>query len=202
MKLFRLMALLLCTGMLSTLTQAEEISLPLSPEIQSLNDIYTVEILLFEQASPAVNEEFWSADSTPPSLASAFAPRSHNGMPMSLGETLPRTSFALTGESSRLSRSGYRVLYHNSWVQQFSPNSRSTVMLSDPGAGLEGTIRIERQRFLHVYPDISLNLAQYAGQMGAPVRMNESRRMRSSELHYIDHPVMGMLVLFRPVNKG
>ena len=202
MKLFRLMGLIICTGMMSMLAQAEEISLPLSPEIQSLDDIYTVEILLFEQANPALSEEIWPEDSPLPDFTQAFVPRGHNGMPMTLGETLPRTSFALTGESSRLSRNGYRVLYHNSWVEQFSPNSRSTVLLSDPTAGLEGTVRIERQRFLHVYPDINLNLAQYSGQMGTAVRMNENRRMRSSELHYIDHPVMGMLVLFRPVKQG
>ncbi len=29
-------------------------------------------------------------------------------------------------------------------------------------------------------------------------RLHQSRRMRSRELHYLDHPVLGMLVVARP----
>lgn len=200
MKLKRLIATALILGFLSPGILAENVNLPLSSDIAGQEDIYTVEIVLFKQANPGVNQEAWPMDFMPSDYSDATALRQHDGMPMSLGETLARTDFALNGEADRLSRNGYAVLYHNSWVQKFSPNSKTKLVLTDPNLGMEGTLNIERQRFLHVYPDIRLDLRSSLGQNAPIVRMQESRRMRSSELHYIDHPVLGMLVLFRPVS--
>lgn len=200
MKLKRLMATALLLSFLSPSVLAESVNLPLASDLAGQDDIYTVEIVLFQQASPGVNQEAWPDDFMPLDYSDETRLRQHDGMPMSLGETLARTDFALNGEVSRLSRNGYSVLYHNSWIQTFSPNSKTKLVLTDPNLSLEGTVSIERQRFLHVYPDIRLDLRSILGQNAPVVLMQESRRMRSSELHYIDHPVLGMLVLFRPVS--
>ena len=200
MKLKRLLATALVLSFLSPGVLAESVNLSLSSDLAGQDDIYTVEIVLFQQASPSVNQEVWPDDFMPLDYSDETRLRQHDGMPMSLNETLARTDFALNGEASRLSRNGYSVLYHNSWVQKFSPNSKTKLVLTDPNLSLEGTLNIERQRFLHVYPDIRLDLRSILGQNAPVVRMQESRRMRSSELHYIDHPVLGMLVLFRPVS--
>ena len=88
---------------------------------------------------------------------------------------------------------------------------------------LEGTLSIRRQRYLHV--DADLRLTQFsqerlarpseqeaplkskypdlyeAAQRGreyspmAQFNLNESRRLRSGELHYLDHPALGVLLL-------
>jgi hypothetical protein len=85
--------------------------------------------------------------------------------------------------------------------------------LAQPQAGeLEGTIKVILSRYLHVETDIvlrpqskeqpedifSLEVLEEAEQ---PIvfRLHQTRRrMRSRELHYLDNPVIGMLVLITP----
>ena len=85
--------------------------------------------------------------------------------------------------------------------------------LAQPQAGeLEGTIKVILSRYLHVETDIvlrpqreeqpedfySLEILEEAEQ---PVvyRLHQTRRrMRSRELHYLDNPVIGMLILITP----
>lgn len=76
---------------------------------------------------------------------------------------------------------------------------------------LEGTVRIVLGRYLHVYTDLlfrkPLTTMEYneAADMLVPVErlraipVREWRRMRSRELHYMDHPLLGMLVKITPV---
>lgn len=90
---------------------------------------------------------------------------------------------------------------------------------------LSGNIRLQRSRFIHIVPD--LNIQQYilgfpldeptdttsSETMNAadqfqteepvwmPLRaahLTRSRRMRSGEVHYLDHPLLGMLVKVTP----
>ncbi len=80
---------------------------------------------------------------------------------------------------------------------------------------LEGTIRISVGRYLHVELDLLRRIKTtepYAIEYGAPFaddyavqsrpykiyRMQAHRRMRSGELHYIDHPLMGVLIKITP----
>lgn len=76
---------------------------------------------------------------------------------------------------------------------------------------LEGTVRIVLGRYLHVYTDLlfrkPLSVTEYneSADMFVPVNrlqaipVREWRRMRSRELHYIDHPLLGMLIKITPV---
>lgn len=75
--------------------------------------------------------------------------------------------------------------------------------LTDPsavtGAGLpllDGTVSLTRARFLHLAAD----LIYVDPATGIPMQLRESRRMRSNELHYLDHPRFGVLVQVTPVN--
>lgn len=83
---------------------------------------------------------------------------------------------------------------------------------------VDGTFRLYRRRYLHVLADLVLyrfeplafsSQAQrpaFPGeeQTAAPAqpvarfRLSEHRRMRSKELHYLDHPVFGLLVQITP----
>lgn len=76
-----------------------------------------------------------------------------------------------------------------------------------PPEGLSGWVRIARERYLHVHLDLrwvdpgrsdSGPLDQLHGvfieDMEPVVVMQDQRRMRSGELHYIDHPVLGLVV--------
>lgn len=89
----------------------------------------------------------------------------------------------------------------------------STSLVETPPA-LEGTIRISVSRYLHVDLDLLLSrltpqssttnsdqAAETPGYYGPTYRffrMQAHRRMRSGELHYIDHPWLGVLLLISP----
>jgi len=79
---------------------------------------------------------------------------------------------------------------------------------------LDGYIKIILTRYLHADVDLVYTTglplnpqailsnpdAAVGPQTPQPVvyRLSESRRMRSNELHYLDHPVLGMLLLITP----
>ena len=88
---------------------------------------------------------------------------------------------------------------------------------------LEGTVKVVLGRYLHVYADLLLRrrmpegfagenqiggrvmetpLDDGAGFQGPALHVHEfqlrqHRRMRSGEMHYLDHPMMGMIVIIR-----
>jgi hypothetical protein len=79
---------------------------------------------------------------------------------------------------------------------------------------LEGTIRVSGKRYLHVHLDLLLRrltppdlTSDEATELADPTifapqyqayRMLDHRRMRSNRLHYVDHPLFGVLVLATP----
>lgn len=82
---------------------------------------------------------------------------------------------------------------------------------SNPRARLEGELKLILSRYLHLETD----LRYYTGEVLQPLdaiqdefaelvtqplvyRMKQGRRMRSGELHYIDHPGFGLLAVVKP----
>ena len=77
---------------------------------------------------------------------------------------------------------------------------------------LDGTFTLRRGRFLHVDVDLgytkTVNAEEPAATIGAPdvppqttryyVRMIQSRRIRNDSLHYLDHPLFGVLFTVSP----
>lgn len=83
------------------------------------------------------------------------------------------------------------------------------------GPVVDGVVRVHRNRFLHVNIDLLLQEGrQEQANGGMPVifsrnepdarayRLQEQRRVRSGEIHYFDHPVVGVIVLLTPYEKG
>lgn len=72
-----------------------------------------------------------------------------------------------------------------------------------PGTRLWGTLRLLRERYLHFQVDLRLRDESGDGSNGVEgdaatiYPMIQSRRMRVGELHYLDHPVLGVLVQVR-----
>jgi len=88
-----------------------------------------------------------------------------------------------------------------------------TSRLGEPEAGeLEGMIKVILSRYLHVDADIvfrphmvedpqsvfTMNTVENTLQPVVYRMQQTRRRMRSRELHYLDNPVLGMLVLITP----
>ena len=61
---------------------------------------------------------------------------------------------------------------------------------------VRGTIRLYVARYLHAEAHLVFENPSAAAE--AQFELKESRRMRSGELHYFDHPVFGMLLRATP----
>jgi hypothetical protein len=101
----------------------------------------------------------------------------------------PEVARVLDGAARTLRQRGMTVHEHLAW--RMSPGGISSDTWYWVGDGrLEGLVRIGRGRFLHIDADLLLRPSD--GMV--PVRVRLNRRMRSGELHYIDHPRVGILV--------
>ncbi len=133
---------------------------------------------------------------------------------------LPRSAWQLTELTQRLRRSrNFRPHVHLAWRQQMVHPDRAQQlyieMMDRPDARnrvkdrpkIEGTLKVGVKRYLHLETDLLLRRSVMdepsPGQTGLrslgpayqTYRLQAQRRMRSGKLHYLDHPVIGVLVL-------
>ena len=105
----------------------------------------------------------------------------------------------------------YSVLFHRAWRQVASRPSRVAdypvhSFSGDRSLSVEGAVSLIRGRYLHLDIDLVLMKTldsapgQYSdGPGNVPAfRLQEKRRIRSSELHYFDHPRFGLLAMVTP----
>jgi hypothetical protein len=149
----------------------------------ALADEYRVELVVFEQSGAAGNEVLTVDETTLP-------------VRETLG-TLPASaddpaSLQLGPIAYTLDRRGYPVLLHTAWVEKVGGRQNENWYRVATGR-LEGVIRVRRGRFLHFDSDLLLRTGQ-----GQPIHAASSRRMRSTEVHYIDHPRLGIIVRIDP----
>ncbi|NJN50976.1 MAG: hypothetical protein HC809_03525 [Gammaproteobacteria bacterium] len=116
---------------------------------------------------------------------------------------LDESRAALRNEIRRLNARGrYRVLLHGAFVQAVPPRETPQALLIQTGDrfadrwSVEGTLAITLGRFLHA--DVAL-WRQAAPDTAELQLLREHRRMRSGELHYLDHPAFGVLIRIDPV---
>lgn len=62
---------------------------------------------------------------------------------------------------------------------------------------LQGMLRLHLSRYLHVEPDLWFTSTSQEDQ-SFWVKIDQKRRMRSEELHYLDHPLFGALIRITP----
>jgi hypothetical protein len=189
---------------------------------------YDVEVLVFKNNSSA-GDELWPADPGHPDLEHAveLVPVAQTvplpGAPQPF-QQLDATSFTLKTAESRLAASpSYRPLLHLAWRQSASAQADAPAVHlhtdsagakdesgTDGGRTLDGSIRISRNRFLHVDVDLlyrdagSRTASSGAGGGDSPVvfRLQQSRRINSGEVHYFDHPAFGLLVKVTPYDAS
>lgn len=187
---------------------------------------YDVEVLVFKNNTPESGTgEVWPADPGQPDLARTIElvpPAQSNPLPGAPQpfQQLDDASFALKGATAKLTASpNYRPLLHLAWRQPVTAQADAPAVhvYSDETAAppeekaaakaIEGSIRISRNRFLHVDVDLlyretgsSAPLLFGGEKTAAPMsfRLQQSRRINSGELHYFDHPAFGLLVKLTP----
>lgn len=158
---------------------------------------YQIELVLFlRDAHPG--GEYWPADPGLPDPARAVA-----ALPVPADSTLPPTlitplstaDYRLTPEADALARKGLTPLLHLAWRQPVGPRDNSDWIWLD-GGQVSGLVRIGLGRFLHIDTDLALRNPE--GDQPQVIRSIDHRRMRSGELHYLDHPAFGILVRIDP----
>lgn len=96
------------------------------------------------------------------------------------------------------------VVFHGRWQQPVPARDAPQRILlpiqnshlSSQLVRLNGHIGITLGRYLHANAKLWLQPDPSSDQYAL---LNESRRMRSNELHYLDHPLMGLLINIEPI---
>ena len=119
---------------------------------------------------------------------------------------LPTDEYRLQEQFGKMRASrNYRPIAHTAWRQPvFGPAQATTLELSSLAqtpARLGGSVSIYVSRFLHLKLDLSLAehlsaQAEDAGNLETTLySLRESRKMRSGEIHFFDHPRFGAIAL-------
>ncbi len=147
--------------------------------------LYQVEMIVFQRWSDSQGEVFGALDNEDVRHAAVGDVASR---------AAGRASWRLGGAAAKLTNNGNKVLFHQAWRQTASSRS-ADAWYSLSGPSLRGVVRLSRGRYLHVDTDLTVG----------GIRARDHRRMRSGELHYIDHPRIGILVrvdVYAPGSAG
>jgi hypothetical protein len=160
----------------------------------------TTEQLAVDGAGPALSLGVEDGEPTP-SAGEVAAPIqvAPAGFPV-----LPAAKFKLTPLEETLRRSrNYQPIAHIGWTQPGYPRNAAQFLpldaLVDPASGLKGQVALSRGRYLHLTLDLAFEPVVSAGDTSQRVVMRTTRRMRSNERHYIDHPRLGVIAIVTPV---
>ncbi|HEB94902.1 MAG TPA: hypothetical protein ENI96_00555 [Sedimenticola thiotaurini] len=164
--------------------------------------VYDIELLIFAQGEGDASEQ-WPVDpGTPPTDGTTA---------MEQLDLLDRKAWRLTAEGYALSRSGgrYRPLLHLAWRQPVLGRKQASWIhltsddrIADGYPVLEGNVRISVARYLHLDLDLLLRDSLGGDADFQAYRFTAHRRMRSGELHYIDHPRLGVLIRIDKAPEG
>ena len=156
---------------------------------------YDIEVIVFRNLATTDDGEQWSASSTITDDGFARTPL-QQGL-----DDLPDSQFALNDVAGALQRSGsYRVLAHRLWRQSVYDRQSAVPYLLHTTAGssvreIDGSITLIRERYLHLAVDLTLTSPEVL------YRLDETRRIRSGELHYFDNPRFGVIARVTPYDS-
>lgn len=144
--------------------------------------------------------------STTPEAAQTLEPAADSTLPPTAigGATSMQESAAaapkLGAIDTRLRQSpAYRLLYHGAWLQTLDSREQAIptpLPASARAAGLDGTITLYREHYVHARLDIALH-SPAADAPGTEIIhvLRQSRRLRGSSAQYFDHPQFGVILL-------
>ena len=173
---------------------------------------YEVELVVFRNMAPVTSNETLSLDSdsaVPTAPVAGLTDEETNAASASAAipeqrslDTFPALAsgkYRLNGVEEGLRRNrNYQVLAHIGWTQPGFPRTDAHYLAVDPlvgvTTGLGGRISLTRGRYLHLALDVTFQ----SPEEGQKFSLRQTRRMRSNERHYIDHPKFGVIALVVP----
>ena len=119
---------------------------------------------------------------------------------------LPTQTHILKTEARRLRNAeDLDIIWHGRWMQPVPSRSAGEplmlAMQAAPSRGqLSGTLQVTLGRYLHFDAKLWLEQPPQSPAAAAPyMQLKQARTMRSGELHYLDHPRIGVLVRIDPL---
>lgn len=170
---------------------------------------FEVEIVVFETlALKGWTEEFW-----PDNLPIFDLDDSDTISP----PRLKPDYFLLNDEVSKMTRRmGYNILFHQAWVVDALPEDQakpiyiSVLPDKDYKSRLEGTLLFYKSRYPHIQANLELERkipyrirSDFAKNQNMQedllpdfwrFQLKESRKIKTGQIHYLDHPIFGALV--------
>lgn len=163
---------------------------------------YQAEVIIFARDGEYRNAEQWPAAPTLPDSTNArlLQPLDH---PDPTLRQIPPEQQQLTEVWQRLRRSrGFKPLLHLAW-QQPGLAREAAVSVALPATAADGSaipllgqITLSLSRYHHLDADIAYQLPWADPEW---YRLQGALRMRSGELHYLDHPLFGLLAKVVPI---
>lgn len=211
MKLRGLLATLLCAAVALPATAAET--------------WYEVELIVLAQRHPDAGSEVWPVTGPPPLPQETLLTLPQADQPGISGKIaeVPAENLRLHAEAQRIAADAhYELLLHIGWRQPGLPKEQAlpvrirAVEAAPEGAEprlpqLDGTLRLILARYLHLEVDLRYRSATAVANGDSlfasfndtaaeePLyRLSETRRMRSREVHYLDHPMFGIVAMVTP----
>lgn len=157
---------------------------------------YRVEVLVFEtNDKEALSQPFPQASKPTFTNVIDFAQ-----MPNEKFKLLTDGKFTLAQAKAKIQKR-YRLIAHKGWLQTLETKNEALGVLLHQG-DLEGIVRLSGGKYLHIDTDLLLSKA-VSSDPSLPAtlqsfRLKDSSRVRINELHYIDHPLYGMIVTVTP----
>ena len=181
---------------------------------QSGTQSYDVELLIFRNLSGKETPEAWSVEAAGAEQGLAI-PDDEQGTaeapapsaPTATFPALPAARMKLTALEEALRRSrAYQPLAHIGWTQPgYARNAAKYLSVNSlvPGSsGLQGQIALSRGRYLHLTLDLVYEAEGAPGEPSQRYVLRQTRRMRSTERHYIDSPKLGVIAVITPSSDG
>jgi len=152
---------------------------------------YQVEVIVFEHLMISDGGEVWPERENRPEWDNALQ-LFDDGDDSRFRPSFP-SAYKMGGVYRSLRTSqGYRPILHLAWEQTGLPSSRARrIYIASGNDQVEGTIKLEQSRFLHVELDLIYPFGDSADRYA---HLKERRRLKLKDLHYFDNPVFGAIV--------
>ncbi|HEX7011904.1 MAG TPA: CsiV family protein [Steroidobacteraceae bacterium] len=175
---------------------------------------YEVELVIFSTSLEGATPEDWALEAAeaggkfdlPDEEPNPFQPSSSPVVSSATFPPLPSSKLKLTAVAQALRRSrNFEPLAHFGWTQPgFPREATQSVRIDDlvpADSGLRGQIALWRGRYLHLTVDLTYDVPATETSPAQRYVMRQTRRMRSNERHYIDHPKFGVIALITAVEQ-